>query len=131
MAFNQRLIVVQIPINAREKRKRKKRSFAHFVFNFCSFRFCDYNKNGKDNKDKYRRWYKCRSWCTGYCVSKPCYRYTCLLCRLVPGKAAEGYSVWKNPFNGVKSYVAYDKTRLIVFWSKNPAPLLKGEYLTI
>lgn len=42
MAFNQRLIVVQIPINAREKRKRKKRSFAHFVFNFCSFRFCDY-----------------------------------------------------------------------------------------
>lgn len=43
MAFNQRLIVVQTPINAREKRKRKKRSFAHFVFNFCSFRFCDYN----------------------------------------------------------------------------------------
>lgn len=44
MAFNQRLIVVQTPINAREKRKRKKRSFAHFVFNFCSFRFCDYIK---------------------------------------------------------------------------------------
>ena len=43
MAFNQRLIVVLTPINAREKRKRKKRSFAHFVFNFCSFRFCDYN----------------------------------------------------------------------------------------
>lgn len=43
MAFNQLLIVVQTPINAREKRKRKKRSFAHFVFNFCSFRFCDYN----------------------------------------------------------------------------------------
>ena len=38
----------------------------------------------------------------------------------------KGYSVWKNPFNGVKSYVAYDKTRLIVFWSKNPAPLLKA-----
>lgn len=37
----------------------------------------------------------------------------------------KGYSVWKNPFNGVKSYVAYDKTRLIVFWSKNPAPLMK------
>ena len=36
----------------------------------------------------------------------------------------KGYSVWKNPFNGVKSYVAYDKTRLIVFWSKNPKPLL-------
>lgn len=37
----------------------------------------------------------------------------------------KGYSVWRNPFNGVKSYVAYDKTRLIVFWSKNPAPLMK------
>ncbi len=35
-----------------------------------------------------------------------------------------GYSAWINPFNGVKSYVAYDKTRFIVFWSKNPAPLL-------
>lgn len=47
MAFNQRLIVVQTPINAREKRKRKKRSFAHFVFNFCSFRFCDYKRYEK------------------------------------------------------------------------------------
>lgn len=37
----------------------------------------------------------------------------------------KGYSVWTNPFNGVKSYVAYDQTRFIVFWSKNPYPLLK------
>lgn len=37
----------------------------------------------------------------------------------------EGYSVWTNPFNGVKSYVSYEKTRFIVFWSKNPRPLLK------
>ena len=35
-----------------------------------------------------------------------------------------GYSAWTNPFNGVRSYVAYDKTCLIVFWSKNPRPLL-------
>ena len=35
-----------------------------------------------------------------------------------------GYSAWTNPFNGVKSYVCYDKTRFIVFWSKNPKPLL-------
>lgn len=35
-----------------------------------------------------------------------------------------GYSAWTNPFNGVKSYVAYENTRLIVFWSKNPKPLL-------
>ena len=37
-----------------------------------------------------------------------------------------GYSAWTNPFNGVRSYVAYDKTRLIVFWSKNPQPLLNN-----
>ncbi len=36
----------------------------------------------------------------------------------------KGYSAWTNPFNGVKSYVSYKKTRLIVFWSKNPASLL-------
>lgn len=35
-----------------------------------------------------------------------------------------GYSAWTNPFNGVKSYVTYNNTRLIVFWSKNPKPLL-------
>lgn len=36
-----------------------------------------------------------------------------------------GYSAWTNPFNGVKSYVSYKGTRFIVFWSKNPAPLLE------
>ena len=35
-----------------------------------------------------------------------------------------GYSAWTNPFNGVKSFVSYDKCRFIVFWSKNPKPLL-------
>ncbi len=35
-----------------------------------------------------------------------------------------GYSVWTNPFNGVKSYISYEKTRFIVFWSKNPEPLI-------
>ena len=41
----------------------------------------------------------------------------------------KGYSAWTNPFNGVKSYVSYEQTRFIVFWSKNPRPLL--EYLHI
>lgn len=41
----------------------------------------------------------------------------------------KGYSAWTNPFNGVKSYISYDKTRFIVFWSKNPRPLL--QYLHI
>lgn len=36
----------------------------------------------------------------------------------------KGYSAWTNPFNGAKSYVSYNKTRFIVFWSKNPKPLL-------
>ena len=29
----------------------------------------------------------------------------------------EGYSVWTNPANNVKSFISYDKTRCIVFWS--------------
>jgi hypothetical protein len=37
----------------------------------------------------------------------------------------EGYTVWINPFNGAKSYVSFEKARLIVFWSKNPEPLIK------
>ena len=40
-----------------------------------------------------------------------------------------GYSVWTNPFNGIKSYVSYDSIHFIVFWSKNPRPLL--DYLHI
>jgi hypothetical protein len=36
-----------------------------------------------------------------------------------------GYSAWTNPFNGVKGYVSYQNTRFIVFWSKNPRPLLE------
>jgi DNA repair photolyase len=41
-----------------------------------------------------------------------------------------GYSAWINPFNGAKSYISYQRVRLIVFWSKNPHPLLPTlEYL--
>ena len=36
----------------------------------------------------------------------------------------KGNSAWINPFNGKKSYVSYQNTRFIVFWSKNPYPLL-------
>lgn len=36
-----------------------------------------------------------------------------------------GYSAWTNPFNGVKSFISYGKCRFIVFWSKNPKPLLE------
>ena len=36
----------------------------------------------------------------------------------------KGYCAWTNPFNGVQSYVSFEKTRFIVFWSKNPKPLI-------
>lgn len=37
----------------------------------------------------------------------------------------EGYIQWKNPFNGVPSYISFQNTRLIVFWSKNPKSMLQ------
>lgn len=36
----------------------------------------------------------------------------------------EGYCKWRNPFNGVENYVSFENVRFIVFWSKNPAPLI-------
>lgn len=36
-----------------------------------------------------------------------------------------GYLVWKNPFNQKPLYVTFDNTRLIVFWSKNPKPIIQ------
>ncbi len=39
----------------------------------------------------------------------------------------KGYCKWRNPYNGRDSYVSFANTRFIVFWSKNPAPML--EYL--
>ena len=36
-----------------------------------------------------------------------------------------GYSIWTNPFNNTHSYVSYKRMRFVVFWSKNPYPLLK------
>jgi len=35
------------------------------------------------------------------------------------------YLKWRNPFNGVSLYVSFKKTRIIVFWSKNPKPIIK------
>ena len=37
----------------------------------------------------------------------------------------EGYLAWTNPFNGKTSYIALQNCRFIVFWSKNPSPLLR------
>ncbi len=37
----------------------------------------------------------------------------------------EGYARWRNPYNGKDSYVSFEQTRFIVFWSKNPEPLIQ------
>lgn len=36
----------------------------------------------------------------------------------------KGYCAWTNPFNGVQSYVSFANMRFVVFWSKNPRPLI-------
>jgi len=38
-------------------------------------------------------------------------------------RVKQGYLKWKNPFNGVPSYISFANTRLIVFWTKNPRPI--------
>ena len=37
----------------------------------------------------------------------------------------KGWCPWKNPFNGEVRKVSFDKTRMVVFWSKNPKPMLE------
>lgn len=34
-----------------------------------------------------------------------------------------GYAAWRNPFNQSVQHVSFLKTRVMVFWTKNPAPL--------
>ena len=36
----------------------------------------------------------------------------------------KGYCVWYNPFNQKKMYVSFARCRVIVFWTKNPKPIL-------
>ena len=49
----------------------------------------------------------------------PCFYVDWFLSRL-----RDGWCEWKNPFNGELRKVSFDKTRMIVFWSKNPKPML-------
>jgi hypothetical protein len=50
----------------------------------------------------------------------PAYHAEWLLHRL-----EERYVKWINPFNQRPQYISFENTRFAVFWSKNPAPLLK------
>jgi len=42
-------------------------------------------------------------------------------------RLAAGYCVWYNPFNQKPMRISFDKTKVVVFWTKNPEPLI--EYL--
>ena len=35
-----------------------------------------------------------------------------------------GYCVWYNPFNQKPMYISFVKTKAVVFWTKNPEPLI-------
>ena len=44
-------------------------------------------------------------------------------------RLSKGYVRWRNPFNGKDSYVSFANTRFVVFWSKNPAPLIPNLHI--
>lgn len=39
-------------------------------------------------------------------------------------RLAKGYCVWINPFNQQKQYISFSKCKVIVFWTKNPEPII-------
>ena len=39
-------------------------------------------------------------------------------------RLAKGYCTWINPFNQQKQYISFSKCKVIVFWTKNPEPIL-------
>jgi DNA repair photolyase len=39
-------------------------------------------------------------------------------------RLAKGYCAWYNPFNQQKMYISFKNCKVIVFWTKNPKPIL-------
>lgn len=39
-------------------------------------------------------------------------------------RLGKGYCTWINPFNQQKQYISFSKCKVIVFWSKNPEPII-------
>ena len=39
-------------------------------------------------------------------------------------RLAAGDCVWYNPFNQQPMYISFAKTKVVVFWTKNPAPII-------
>jgi len=36
-----------------------------------------------------------------------------------------GYTKWTNPFNQKAQFISFEKTKAVIFWSKNPKPILQ------
>ena len=39
-------------------------------------------------------------------------------------RLAKGYCAWYNPFNQQKMYISFERCKVIVFWTKDPAPII-------
>lgn len=39
-------------------------------------------------------------------------------------RLAKGYCIWRNPFNQKPTYISFRNCKVIVFWTKNPGPML-------
>ena len=39
-------------------------------------------------------------------------------------RLAKGYCTWINPFNQQRQYISFSKCKVIVFWTKNPEPII-------
>ena len=39
-------------------------------------------------------------------------------------RLAKGYCAWYNPFNQQKMYISFSKCKVVVFWTKNPKPII-------
>ena len=60
--------------------------------------------------------------CSADRLCQPLDRYPGVLRRLVHSTPCSRFVRWKSPFGGKPLYVSFEKTRVFVFWSKNPAP---------
>ena len=36
----------------------------------------------------------------------------------------KGYCTWYNPFNQQPMYISFKRTKVVVFWTKNPRPIM-------
>ena len=39
-------------------------------------------------------------------------------------RLAKGYCAWYNPFNQQKMYISFKNCKVVIFWTKNPKPIL-------